>query len=564
MSNKIRCAIYTRKSSDDGLEQEFNSLDAQREACEAFVRSQRGLGWVALSSRYDDGGLSGGTMERPALKRLLRDVEAGLIDVVVVYKIDRLSRSLTDFAKLVEVFERHNVTFVSVTQQFNTTTSMGRLTLNVLLSFAQFEREVTAERIRDKIAASKRKGMWMGGQPPLGYDVADKKLVANAAEARTVRKLFDLYLELGSVRRLKQEADRLGLVTKRRTSGGRATGGKPFSRGNLYQLLHNPIYVGEIAHKGRTYPGQHEAIIGRETWVAVQQKLESQASPRAADTNGAGTCLLTGLVFDNTGERLCPTYATKNGRRYRYYVSKRLVHDTDKGDAGWRIPAKELEQAVGRAIRDFLHDHRRLIEAVRLPADAPVGIRRVLDGASALAARMTPAAPDEYRNCLRRLLHRAMLDKATLRVDLSRPALLELILGTCDDQVDGSDEKDDLVHLEAPIELRRRGVEGKLVLSSSPVGAPDEKLIALLTRSCRWVDQLATGDVRAVGEIAARDHLDVGDVSRFLPLAFLAPDIVDAIVTGRHPTELTAEALRKACPIPYSWQDQRRRLGFSF
>jgi DNA invertase Pin-like site-specific DNA recombinase len=562
MSNKIRCAIYTRKSSDDGLEQEFNSLEAQREACEAFVRSQRGLSWVALSSRYDDGGFSGGTMDRPALRALLADIEKGSVDLIVVYKVDRLTRSLSDFAKIIEVFEARKVSFVSVTQQFNTTTSMGRLTLNVLLSFAQFEREVTAERIRDKIAASKKKGMWMGGLPPLGYDVADRKLVVNPAEARTVRKLFDLYLELGSVRRLKEAADRLGLVTKRRTSGGRTMGGKPFSRGNLYQLLHNPIYIGEVAHKGKTYPGQHEAIIDRETWAAVQQKLESQASPRSAHTNGAGACLLTGLVFDERGERLCPTYATKEGRRYRYYISKRLVRDADKAGAGWRIPAKELEQAVGRAIRDFLGDQRRLIEAVRLPAASHVSIRRVLDGASALANRMTSGASDEYRECLCRLVQRATLGTSTLRIELSRPALLQMILGPFD-HVDGSDGADDLVQLEVAIEVRRRGVEGKLVLLSSPVSVPDEKLIALVKRSYRWLDQLATGEVESVGEIARDDNLDAGDVSRFLPLAFLAPDIVEAIATGRHPTEFTVEALRRACPIPYSWEDQRRRLGFS-
>ena len=255
MTTRIRCAIYTRKSTDDGLEQEFNSLDAQREACEAFIKSQRGMGWVALSANYDDGGLSGGTMDRPALRRLLADIEMRKVDLIVVYKVDRLTRSLADFAKIVEVFDRHGVSFVSVTQQFNTTTSMGRLTLNMLLSFAQFEREVTSERIRDKIAASKKKGMWMGGLPPLGYDVADKKLIVNAVESKTVRKLYRLYLELGSVRLLKREADRRGIVTKRRQSGDRATGGKPFTRGNLYQFLHNPLYVGEIPHKGKTYPG---------------------------------------------------------------------------------------------------------------------------------------------------------------------------------------------------------------------------------------------------------------------------------------------------------------------
>ena len=276
-----RCAIYTRKSTEDGLEQEFNSLDAQHEACSAYIASQASLGWKAARARYDDGGLSGGSMERPALQRLLSDIKAGRIDAVVVYKIDRLTRSLMDFARIVDVFDAANVSFVSVTQQFNTTTSMGRLTLNVLLSFAQFEREVTAERIRDKIAASKKKGMWMGGPPPLGFDVEHKALVVNAAEAESVRQLFKLYLEVGGVRRLKQRADGLGLMTKRRhLRDGRLQGGKPFSRGNLYLLLSNPIYIGKVVHCGDVYPGRHQAIVDQELWDAVQELMADNRRTR--------------------------------------------------------------------------------------------------------------------------------------------------------------------------------------------------------------------------------------------------------------------------------------------
>ena len=337
MTTRIRCAIYTRKSTDDGLEQEFNSLDAQREACEAFITSQRGMGWVALSANYDDGGLSGGTMDRPALRKLLADIETRKVDLVVVYKVDRLTRSLTDFAKIVEVFDGHGVSFVSVTQQFNTTTSMGRLTLNMLLSFAQFEREVTGERIRDKIAASKKKGMWMGGLPPLGYDVEDKKLVVNPAEAETVRTLFRLYLELGTVKKLAEESGRLGLVTKRRKrSGGQETGGQPFTRGHLYQLLTNPIYVGDVAHKGAAYPGQHHGVIERQIFDAVRRQLGGNAAARGAATNAMAPSLLTGLVYDETDDRLCPTHANKKGRRYRYYISKRLMHRTGSADGACR------------------------------------------------------------------------------------------------------------------------------------------------------------------------------------------------------------------------------------
>src|SRR5690242_3176627 len=278
-SRTRRCAVYTRKSSEEGLEQDFNSLHAQREACEAFIKSQAGEGWRVVKTAYDDGGLSGGTMERPALQRLLTDIRSGLIDAVVVYKVDRLTRSLADFARLVEIFDAQGVSFVSVTQQFNTTSSMGRLTLNVLLSFAQFEREVTGERIRDKIAASKKKGMWMGGNVPLGYDASERTLVINPAEAETVRCIFALYGELGCVRRVKEEADRLGLRTKcTTTANGTERGGKPFSRGHLYTLLSNPIYTGRIAHKGELHPGQQPPLIDDETWVAVRDQLAANTS----------------------------------------------------------------------------------------------------------------------------------------------------------------------------------------------------------------------------------------------------------------------------------------------
>jgi DNA invertase Pin-like site-specific DNA recombinase len=279
MSGRIRCGIYTRKSTEEGLEQDFNSLDAQREACEAYVQSQRSLGWIAQKKRYDDGGISGGTMDRPALRELLADIEQGRVDLVVVYKVDRLTRSLMDFAKIIEAFDTKGISFVSVTQQFNTANSMGRLTLNVLLSFAQFEREVTAERIRDKIAASKKKGMWMGGPLPLGYDVKDRKLIINKTEAETVRHIFCMYGDLGTVRRVKENLDCLSIVTKLRAQkNGKVTGGTPFSRGNLYQLLSNPIYIGRIPYKGETYSGKHEAIVDQRSWEMAQVLLAGNAT----------------------------------------------------------------------------------------------------------------------------------------------------------------------------------------------------------------------------------------------------------------------------------------------
>src|SRR6516162_7142346 len=320
--SRKRCAIYTRKSSEEGLEQEFNSLEAQREACEAFIRSQRNEGWVLARTHYDDGGFSGGTLERPALQCLLADIRAGRIDIVVVYKVDRLTRSLADFARLVEVFDAQGVSFVSVTQQFNTTSSMGRLTLNVLLSFAQFERAVTGERIRDKIAASKQKGMWMGGNVPLGYDARERTLIINPAEAETVRRIFVLYLELGCVRRVKEAADQLGLRTKRSTTAnGGERGGKLLSRGHIYRLLSNPIYAGQISHKGRLYPGQHPALIDAETWSAMQDQLAARARRHGSKVAAAEPSLLAGMLTDGHGMRFTPSHAVKSGRRYRYYVS---------------------------------------------------------------------------------------------------------------------------------------------------------------------------------------------------------------------------------------------------
>ena len=322
-----RCAVYTRKSSEEGLEQDFNSLQAQREACEAFIKSQAGEGWRLVKTAYDDGGISGGTMERPALQRLLSDIDEGRIDVVVVYKVDRLTRSLADFAKMVEIFDAHDVSFVSITQQFNTTTSMGRLTLNVLLSFAQFEREVTGERIRDKIAASKKKGMWMGGFCSLGYDVRDRRLVVNQEESKLVRHIYKRYLELGSVRLLKHDLDRRGIVSKIRVSkNGTRSGGRPFSRGALYELLANPIYIGEIRHKKVRHPGQHKSIVDRQTWEEVQKRLRDQTARDGMPKIRAAANVLAGKLFDEHGEPLYSTGAKgRHGGRYRYYVSRELV-----------------------------------------------------------------------------------------------------------------------------------------------------------------------------------------------------------------------------------------------
>ncbi len=334
---KLRAAVYTRKSSEEGLEQEFNSLDAQRESCEAYVASQKSEGWALVRDRYDDGGYSGGTLDRPGLKRLLADIEDGLVDVVVVYKIDRLSRSLADFAKLVEVFDRHGVTFVSVTQSFNTTTSMGRLTLNILLSFAQFEREVTAERIRDKIAASRKKGMWMGGWAPWGYDVKDRKLIVNAAEAATIRMIFERFVTSGSATALARELRAEGVVTKR---------GKPIDKGALYKLLNNRVYIGEAVHKGKSYPGEHAAIIDRALWDKVHAILAESPRKRAAQTRAQTPALLKGLLFGPGGAAFSPTHTRKGDKLYRYYVSQAVLKRGRDACSVGRVPAAQIESAV--------------------------------------------------------------------------------------------------------------------------------------------------------------------------------------------------------------------------
>ena len=345
LTRKRRCAVYTRKSTDEGLEKEFNSLDAQRESCEAYIASQRSEGWVLVHDRYDDGGVSGGTLERPALKRLLADIEAGLVDVVVVYKIDRLSRSLMDFAKLVQIFDQNDVTFVSVTQSFNTTTSMGRLTLNILLSFAQFEREVIGERVRDKIAASRARGMWMGGPVPLGYRIENRKLLIDEAAAATVRHVFEGFAEIGSATRLLPILRAEGLLTKH---------GRPFDKGAVYKLLANRVYLGEAVHKGKSYPGEHAAIIPLALWNKVHEIMATNPHMRAGLARNRSPALLRGLIFGADGRALSPTHTRKQGRLYRYYVSQSVLKG-EADDAPYRrLPAGEIEALVLDQLRALL------------------------------------------------------------------------------------------------------------------------------------------------------------------------------------------------------------------
>jgi DNA invertase Pin-like site-specific DNA recombinase len=409
----LRCAIYTRKSSEEGLEQDFNSLHAQWEACAAYIASQKHEGWQASKTHYDDGGFSGGNMERPALKQLLEDIEAGKVNVVIVYKVDRLTRSLTDFAKIIERFDQHRVSFVSVTQQFNTTSSMGRLTLNVLLSFAQFEREVTGERIRDKIAASKKRGMWMGGFIPLGYDLKNRKLLINAKEAKIVQYIYRRYLELGCVRLLKEDLDRQGIHSKARGQKG----GCSFSRGILYKILSNPIYIGQIRHKGVCHPGQQEAIIDQELWEQVQRHMANNAVEHKTHSRNTASCPLTNKLFDVSGERLTPVHVNKKGRRYRYYISQSLAAGPkDASSSGWRLPGQEIEQVIGHAALEILLDDVAITAALQESGIAAHHIPSALNA----AGKIQPDIAD----LIDRFIKRVELRQDGIRLTLSLASLV--------------------------------------------------------------------------------------------------------------------------------------------
>src|ERR1700730_11458747 len=561
----IRCAIYTRKSSEEGLEQEFNSLQAQREACESFVNSQRHEGWMCLRTAYDDGGFSGATMDRPALQQLLADVTAGRVDTVVVYKIDRLTRSLADFAKIVEILDAKGASFVSVTQQFNTTTSMGRLTLNVLLSFAQFEREVIGERIRDKIAASKKKGMWMGGVPPLGYGVQDHKLVMIGSEADTVRLIFRRYAELGSVRLLQAELEARGIKSKSWTSAsGRLVGGKPFSRGALYLMLQNRTYLGEIVHKGQFHPGEHTPIIDQPLWDAVQEQLDSNAAERNSGTRNHQPSLLAGMLFDGDGNRMTPSHALKMGTRYRYYVPGSLItKDRTQTSAGLRIPAAEIEQLVSSRVHRWLLDPGSIYKSTsaRLPHSStqPRLVARAADIGKSWAE--LPAARK-----------RAVLTALSVRIEVSveqigihlRPLRLCALLDLPATPSQGVND-DEIELLSVPVRLCRSGREIRMVIDGpDPFAAkPDARLIRLLLRARRFNATLAQGEGVSFAALAEREGVGRSYFTRLLRLSYLAPDITQAILDGRQPSDLTAEKLLEHSRLPLAWLDQRIVLGFA-
>lgn len=560
-SRRLRCAIYTRKSTEEGLDQDFNSLDAQYEACAAYIASQASLGWKFVPDRYDDGGISGGTMERPALQRLLKDLRERRVDVVVVYKIDRLTRSLSDFARIVEVFDQADASFVSVTQQFNTTTSMGRLTLNVLLSFAQFEREVTAERIRDKIAASKKKGMWMGGTVPLGYRPENRKLVIHEREAEIVRFLFRRYLDLKSVRALAVEAKTIGIsVAKNHDGNGPRL--RSFCRGNLYYLLSNPVYVGKTRHRNQVHDGQHEAIVEPEMFDAVQTLLASQAPRRRGATNGSDVQLLTGLVRDENGDLLRSAHANKKGVRYRYYVSKDKIEGGGDPSCGWRLPSAELESVVEHQMIQILTDRAQLTDWIR-ESGSLVNVAEALMNSASLREQYLSTSRSEKREMLRRFIQAIELQQGKLTIVVSTGTLIEELTGTR--MQAGGDREASLrtVRIACPFALRRRGVEQRMILegrSTRPI-RPDDTLIGLVLRANLYLRQLTEGDGRSLSDIASLNGTDLSEVSRLLPFAFLAPGITDAILFGTQPEHLTAQRLSRVGDLPLSWARQQDLIG---
>ena len=559
---RLGCAIYTRKSSDEGLEKEFNSLDAQREACAAYILSQKHAGWAALPDLYDDGGLSGGTMERPALLRLLADIRSGKVQIVVVYKVDRLTRSLADFAKIVDVLDAHDASFVSVTQQFNTTTSMGRLTLNMLLSFAQFEREIAGERIRDKIAASKAKGMWMGGNVPLGYDVRERKLIVNDAEAETVRMIFRCYAELGSVRLLDHELDRLGVVSKRREgAGGVLAGGNRFSRGALYTLLQNPIYRGEIAHQGKVYPGQHDAIIDAELWQRVQVKLADNRQARTLGEIAEEPSLLAGLIVDGHGQRMTPTHSVKNGRRYRYYVSTQLISGARSDHAkGWRIPAGDIEMLVLDRLRAFLASERDLGESLS-PFDLDASaFRSAMAKANQLVEGWANLSPTKLRELVRTVVETITVDDEKVVASLKPTAVATVLLGdTCSVP---EDRQPGAIELTIDAKLRRAGKGIRLVVGGGVAEKPDGQMIALLRDAHAAREALLSGRDETIDAMSHRLGINRDILSAQLRLTYLAPDIVRALVLGQPAEGLTPAGLLSRCKdLAHDWQLQRAVVG---
>ncbi|AMU95501.1 hypothetical protein AOA14_12870 [Sphingopyxis terrae subsp. terrae NBRC 15098] len=562
----VRCAIYTRKSTEDGLEQEFNSLDAQYEACVAYAASQRHEGWKVIPDRYDDGGFSGGNMARPGLKRLLADVAAGKIDVVLLYKIDRLTRSLSDFARIVDILDQRGASFVSITQSFNTTTSMGRLTLNMLLSFAQFEREVTGERIRDKIAASKRRGIWMGGPVPLGYVARDRKLIIEPQEAEQVRHIMRRYLVLGSVRMLVEELNADGYRTKvqNRTSGPHK-GGCLYRRGTIYHLLANRMYRGDIVHKGEAFPGEHEPVVSEELWNEVQRTLANRSQGGSSQHGARWPSLLINLLYDGEGRPMSPSHSTRKAgntgmsaqrRRYRYYQTR-----TDaEGGVAWRVTASDIEPLVRSRLATFLEDQQAIIGMAE-NRSAEI-ISAILSSALGMAAKLRSHSTGECRDAIEQIVRRIDLARDNIAITVSTVGL-RVQLGLLEVR-SGEGAVDEIV-LHCPVVKVRRGHALRLILPPSTPAVPprerDEKLVQLVAEAYAARKLVLENPGRAMASIASDHGRCRTRLAKLVGLSCLAPDIVTAIVEGRQPAKLTPNMLT-TINLPLCWREQRAALGF--
>ena len=550
---RVRCAIYTRKSSEEGLEQAYNTLQAQQDACAAYISSQTHEGWVRLPKSYDDGGFSGGNLQRPGLQMLLDDIKNREIDVVAVYKIDRLTRSLGDFSRLAELLDRSQVALVAVTQQFNTASPMGRLTLNVLLTFAQFERELITERLRDKKTASRQRGMWMGGQPPLGYDIRNKKLEINLAEAETVRLIFRRFLDLRSISMLARELARKNIVSKqRRMRDGSLVGGVKFTWHPINSILSNPVYRGLVVHNGATYPGEHQGIIEIMVFDEVQKLLaELKASGRERRLLGY-PFLLKGIIFDTGGERLYTTYTHRHGKKHRYYVSKALVKKTGgHSDRKMRVSADVLERYVIQLVSDHLCNRNWITDVCPVARGEYAVARR--------AKRLARDLRDEiqkHTGLIQRFVFRVELDKSSISLTLNRQSLMQWL--------SGRPAKVPTPWSTAPLlitatnHLLRCSNPLKMVSVAPGHGQlPDHRLVREVLRAIRWFHTLSSGSVQSVRSLAKIERCSESLITHRVRLAFLAPDIVEAILEGRQPKELTQKRLIAACPLPLCWDEQR-------
>lgn len=542
--SKIRCAIYTRKSCEEGLEQDFNSLDAQREACESYIKSQQHEGWVLLEKQYNDGGFSGGNLERPALKELFKDIAEDKIDIVVVYKVDRLTRSLLDFAKIVELFDSHNASFVSITQNFNTTTSMGRLTLNILLSFAQFEREVTGERIRDKIAASKKKGMWMGGRVPIGYKKENKKLIISENDAKTVQQIFKKYLELKSVPKLKEYLAEHNITSNKNNY---------FEKGQLYHILQNKVYIGRITHKGKVYNGEHQAIIEEDVFKDVQKLLSDNISDNNSQKSATNS-LLAGILYDDNGNRMSPSHSNTRKKKYRYYVSLAITK-FKKSQAGTisKLPANEIEKFVVSEIENYFSDTKILQNYI---CDLKIQEQNIILNKLKNAEIFTPQV-------IKNIVEKVTVSKDWIEIILKQNKIQEFLYNLCSIQNNKKSEEI-FITLKKDIRISTGSSKGCNVLilknGETQESNINKNLVKAIVRSYYWHELLLSGKVKNTKDIQKLEKLkDNSYIKQVLNLRFLSPKIVENIIQGTQPKDLTVSKLFNI--KTYNWQEQEKLVN---